>query len=138
MVVDTRLLTLVHFIVFLFVRLIILHMQRQQSRQRPSLRYAQSVASLRNSAKPVVVVAAVLGPESAEVLVIQNLITRGTRAFGHVKHDSSRRRRAHRCSVPSPKSMPLLMMPTWVRTPKQSSRPLQCWLLRQQVRRYYY
>ena len=61
-----------------------------QLRQHPPVAHALSVASSRNPAKRVVVAAAVLGLEIAELLTTRGAITRGTRAFGLAKHDSSR------------------------------------------------
>ena len=61
-----------------------------QLRQHPPVAHALSVASSRNPAKRVVVVAAVLGLEIAEVLASRDVITRGTRVFGLAKHGSSR------------------------------------------------
>ena len=51
--------------------------------------YALNVVLQRNPAKLVVVVAAVLGLGTAEVLAIRNLITRGTRAYRPAKHGRS-------------------------------------------------
>ena len=61
----------------------------QQPRQRSPVLYAPNAAPSGNLAKPVVAVAAVLGSETAEVLVTQNVVTRGTRASGPAKHGRS-------------------------------------------------
>ena len=63
----------------------------QQPRRRPQVPYAPNVAPSRNLGKVVVVVAAVLGPETVEVLVTPNLVTRGTRASRSAKHGRSPR-----------------------------------------------
>ena len=67
------------------------HAKHQQPPRRlqPSVRYAANAASSRNLGKAVVAVAAVLGSETAEVLVTPSLITRGTRASGYAKDDCS-------------------------------------------------
>ena len=78
------------------------HKCQQQSRRRNPLGpHAANAVSLRNLVKAVVVVAAVLGSETADVLVTPTLITRGTKAcmsanYGHSSRelaaDSQRRR----------------------------------------------
>ena len=57
----------------------------EQSRRRQSVWYVPNAAPSRNPEKSVVVVAVVLGSETAEVLVTPSLITRGTRAFRSAK-----------------------------------------------------
>ena len=54
-------------------------------RRRPSGPNAANAAPLRNLGKAVAVVAAVLGPETADVLVT-SLITRGTKASRSAKY----------------------------------------------------
>ena len=63
----------------------------QQSRRRPSGPYATNVAKSQNPGKAVVVVAAVLGPETAEMLGTSGSITRGTKASRSAKHGLSPR-----------------------------------------------
>ena len=60
----------------------------QQSRRRqPARPHASNVASSANLEKAVAAVAAVLGSETAEMLVIQKPATRGTRASVYAEHD---------------------------------------------------
>ena len=65
--------------------------RHQHERRRPSVQYAPNAASSRNLGKAVVVVAAVLGSETAEVLVTQNSVARGTRASRPAQHSLSPR-----------------------------------------------
>ena len=58
---------------------------------RNSVQCAPNVGSQRNLGKLVVVALVVLGLETAEVLVTQNSITRGTMACSPVRHGHSRR-----------------------------------------------
>ena len=64
-----------------FVHLNVLTYKHQQSRRRLAAPYAPNVAPSRNLAKSVVVVKVVRGSDTAEVLVTQKLVTRGTRAL---------------------------------------------------------
>ena len=64
--------------------------QQPPRRRRPD-QYAANAASLGNLGKAVVVVAAVLGSETAEVLVMPSSVTRGTKASRSAKHGHSPR-----------------------------------------------
>ena len=69
---------------FPFVSLVNEH---QQPRQRlPSVTHARNAGPSRNLGKAVVVVTAVLGSETAEELVTQKAVTRGTRASALAKY----------------------------------------------------
>ena len=67
---------------------------QQQPQHGSLIPYAPNVAPSTNQTKVVVAVAEVLGSKTAEVLVTQNLITRGTRASRPAKHDCSLRQPA--------------------------------------------
>ena len=69
--------------VFLFDTLI---NEPQQPRRQPPVPFVANVSPSRNPAKTVVVAAAVLGSETAGVLVTQDFSTRGTRACRSAKH----------------------------------------------------
>ena len=76
--------------VFLFVFLPMLTYQYQQPTQRrTSVPYVANAAASRNPAELVVAVTAVLGLETAQVLLTQIFITRGTRAYRPAKHGRS-------------------------------------------------
>ena len=62
---------------------------QQPQRRRPSVTYVPNVAPSRDLVKAVVAVAVVLGSETAEVLVTQNFVIRGTRASRSAKHGRS-------------------------------------------------
>ena len=64
--------------VFYYMPLTNADAQYPQGREFPL--YAPNAASPRNLAKVVVAAAVVLGLETAEILVTQHLVTRGTRA----------------------------------------------------------
>ena len=74
--------------VFLFLWLILAY-ERQQLRRRQADPCAQTAVPSTNLARLVVVVLAVLGSETAEVLVTENFVTRGTRALWFAKHELS-------------------------------------------------
>ena len=57
----------------------------------PPIFYAANVVASGNLGKVVVVVAAVPGSETAEVLVTPSSVTRGTRAYRAAKHGYSPR-----------------------------------------------
>ena len=62
-----------------------------QPARQLSVLHVPNAAASKNSAKVVVVVAGVLGLETAGVVVTQTLITLGPRASGSAKHGQSRR-----------------------------------------------
>ena len=62
-----------------------------QPRRRQAYPHAPNAVLSENPARLVVAVAAVLGSETAEVLVTQKFITRGTRASRPAKHGRSPR-----------------------------------------------
>ena len=64
---------------------------QQPWRRRQSGPYAANAVTSPNLAKTVVVVAAVLGSESAEGVVTSSLVTRGTRASRPAKYGRSPR-----------------------------------------------
>ena len=64
----------------------------EQSRRRQSVWYATNAAPSRNLGKSVVVVAVVLGSDTAEVPITPIFIARGTRASRPAKHGRSSRR----------------------------------------------
>ena len=63
----------------------------QQPRRRPPGPYAANAVPSRNLGKAVVAVVVVLGSETAEVLVTQNCVTLGMRAYRCAKHGHSSR-----------------------------------------------
>ena len=71
--------------VFLFLWLI-LAFEHQQPRRRQTDQCAQTAAPSENLARLVVVVVAVLGSETAGILVTENFATRGTKACWPAKH----------------------------------------------------
>ena len=77
------------FSVFPFFSLTNTQYTHQQLRRLPSVQYAPNVAPSRNPGKQVVVVAAVLGLGTAEVLGTRNFFTRGTKAPRPAKHGRS-------------------------------------------------
>ena len=64
---------------------------RQVRRRKLSVLYAPDAVPSRKAEKTVVVVAEVLGSEAVEALSTQNIVTRGTKASGPVKHGRSSR-----------------------------------------------
>ena len=76
--------------VCLFVCLTNEHLQPRRRRPAAVL-HAANAAPSRNLGKAVVAVAVALGSGAAEVLVTQNLVTRGTRVSGSAKHGHSSR-----------------------------------------------
>ena len=65
------------------------HLNIQQPRQSLPVPFAPHVSPFVNPAKGVAVVAVALGSEAAEVLITQNVVTRGTRASGPAKYGHS-------------------------------------------------
>ena len=94
--------------------------EHQQSRRRQSVPYALNAASSRNLGKSVAAVAVVLGPETAELLVTSNLITRGITASRHAKHCRSPRKPSSNIRTRLNSETPLMGL-TW-QTQQQSLR----------------
>ena len=63
--------------------------EHQQSRRRQASPHAPNVVPSGDPARQVVAVAAVLGSETAEVLVTENLVTRGPKASWRAKNEPS-------------------------------------------------
>ena len=106
------------------------NLKYQQSRRRQSFLHAPSAVPSRNLAKSVVAVAVVLGSKTAEVLVAQTSITRGSRASRPAQHGRGPNQPSVNRPTPLKKTWTLQMalsqrIPKRLR-PRQSTRQYPC------------